>query len=178
MWPLRRCSRFSGRRAEHRRDGGDRPGSGAEDRRIVLGTRRPVAAGAFRARRRRSAGCGDTCGNPIMGRLSGFKYREVARRLRTFGWSYDRPGPGSHEVWRHTETGRHVTLPHHARDMAEGTLRLYSGRPESTWKSSSKLETMSCLSPAIVHNTRRSRCLIIQSAGASHAASRRRIGRF
>ncbi|MGO8690762.1 MAG: type II toxin-antitoxin system HicA family toxin [Thermoguttaceae bacterium] len=58
-----------------------------------------------------------------MGRLSGFKYREVARRLRTFGWSYDRPGPGSHEVWRHGETGRHVTLPHHARDMAEGTLR-------------------------------------------------------
>ncbi len=47
-----------------------------------------------------------------MGRLSGFKYREVARRLRAFGWSYDRPSPG-----------RHVTLPHHARDMAEGTLR-------------------------------------------------------
>ena len=58
-----------------------------------------------------------------MGRLSGFKYREVARRLRTFGWSYDRPGPGSHEVWRHADTGRHVTLPHHTRDMAEGTLR-------------------------------------------------------
>ncbi|MGD0896221.1 MAG: type II toxin-antitoxin system HicA family toxin [Thermoguttaceae bacterium] len=58
-----------------------------------------------------------------MGHLSGFRYREVARRLRAFGWCYDRPGPGSHEVWRHTETGRRVTLPHHARDMAEGTLR-------------------------------------------------------
>jgi predicted RNA binding protein YcfA (HicA-like mRNA interferase family) len=58
-----------------------------------------------------------------MGRLSGFKYREVARRLRTFGWIYDRPGPGSHEVWRNPETKRRVTLPHHARDMAEGTLR-------------------------------------------------------
>lgn len=58
-----------------------------------------------------------------MGRLSGFKYREVARRRRTFGYVYDRPGPGSHEVWRHTVTGRKVTLPHHARDMAEGTLR-------------------------------------------------------
>jgi len=58
-----------------------------------------------------------------MGRLSGFKYREVARRLRTLGYVYDRPGPGSHEVWRHTVTGRKVTLPHHARDMAEGTLR-------------------------------------------------------
>ncbi|MDZ7616246.1 MAG: type II toxin-antitoxin system HicA family toxin [Patescibacteria group bacterium] len=58
-----------------------------------------------------------------MGRLAGFKYREVARRLRGFGWNFDRPGPGSHEVWRHSATGRHVTLPHHARDMAEGTLR-------------------------------------------------------
>jgi hypothetical protein len=33
-----------------------------------------------------------------MGHLSGFKYREVARRLRVFGFVFDRPGPGSHEV--------------------------------------------------------------------------------
>ncbi len=58
-----------------------------------------------------------------MGRLSGFKYREVARRLRVHGYNFDRPGPGSHEIWRHVMTGRKVTLPHHARDMAEGTLR-------------------------------------------------------
>ena len=58
-----------------------------------------------------------------MGRLSGCKYREVARRLRTFGYQYDRPGPGSHEIWRHQNTGHKVTLPHHARDFAEGTLR-------------------------------------------------------
>ena len=58
-----------------------------------------------------------------MGRLAGFKYHEVARRLRDFGWAYDRPGPGSHEVWRHAASGRRVTVPHHSRDMAEGTLR-------------------------------------------------------
>ena len=58
-----------------------------------------------------------------MGRLAGFKYREVARKLRTFGFVFDRPGPGSHEIWRHALTGRKVTLPHHSRDMAEGTLR-------------------------------------------------------
>ena len=58
-----------------------------------------------------------------MGRLSGFKYREVARRLRSFGFVFDRQGPGSHEVWRHVTTGRKVTLPHHSRDMPEGTLR-------------------------------------------------------
>jgi predicted RNA binding protein YcfA (HicA-like mRNA interferase family) len=58
-----------------------------------------------------------------MGRLSGFKYKEIIRRLRAFGYAFDRPGPGSHEVWRHLETGRKVTLPRHNRDMAEGTLR-------------------------------------------------------
>jgi len=58
-----------------------------------------------------------------MGRLAGFKYREVARRLHNFGFEFDRHGPGSHEVWRHAATGRKVTVPHHARDMAEGTLR-------------------------------------------------------
>jgi predicted RNA binding protein YcfA (HicA-like mRNA interferase family) len=58
-----------------------------------------------------------------MGRLAGFSYRDVSRRLRRLGWSFDRPGPGSHEVWRHDGSGRKVTLPHHGRDMAEGTLR-------------------------------------------------------
>ena len=59
----------------------------------------------------------------LMGRLAGLSYRQVAHRLRKFGYAYDRPGPGSHEVWRHTVNGRKVTLPHHPRDMAEGTLR-------------------------------------------------------
>ena len=58
-----------------------------------------------------------------MGRLAGFKYSEVAQKLRALGYTYDRPGPGSHEVWRHADSGRKVTLPHHARDVAEGTLR-------------------------------------------------------
>ena len=33
-----------------------------------------------------------------MGRLAGFSYREVARKLRALGFSFDRPGPGSHEI--------------------------------------------------------------------------------
>ena len=57
-----------------------------------------------------------------MGRLAGFRYREVARRLRLFGYEFDRQGPGSHEVWRHA-SGRKVTVPRHVRDMPEGTLR-------------------------------------------------------
>jgi predicted RNA binding protein YcfA (HicA-like mRNA interferase family) len=58
-----------------------------------------------------------------MGRLSGFKYRDIAHRLRAFGYHFDRPGPGSHEIWRRVSDGRKVTVPHHSRDMPEGTLR-------------------------------------------------------
>ena len=58
-----------------------------------------------------------------MGRLAGFRYREVARRLRRIGYVFDRPGPGSHEVWRQPQSGRKVTVPRHSRDMPEGTLR-------------------------------------------------------
>ena len=58
-----------------------------------------------------------------MGRLAGFRYREVARKPRAFGFEFDRPGPGSHEVWRHPATARKVTVPHHACDMPEATLR-------------------------------------------------------
>ena len=58
-----------------------------------------------------------------MGRLAGFKYQEVARKLRKLGFEFVRPGAGSHEIWRHPDTGRKFTIPHHARDVAEGTLR-------------------------------------------------------
>lgn len=58
-----------------------------------------------------------------MGRLSGLKYREVARKLRAFGFVFDRQGPGSHEIWRHAVTCRKVTLPHHSGDFKDGTLR-------------------------------------------------------
>jgi predicted RNA binding protein YcfA (HicA-like mRNA interferase family) len=57
-----------------------------------------------------------------MGRLAGFKYREITRRLKTFGYAFDRQAAGSHEIWRHGESGRKITIPHHAKDMAEGTL--------------------------------------------------------
>lgn len=58
-----------------------------------------------------------------MGRLAGFKYREVTRRLGALGYEFDGPGPGSHEIWRNATTGAKVSLPHHSGDMVEGTLR-------------------------------------------------------
>ncbi|HUT58667.1 MAG TPA: type II toxin-antitoxin system HicA family toxin [Phycisphaerae bacterium] len=58
-----------------------------------------------------------------MGRLAGFSYRQVARKLHSFGFVFDRHGAGSHELWRREDTGRKVTIPRHRRDLAEGTLR-------------------------------------------------------
>jgi predicted RNA binding protein YcfA (HicA-like mRNA interferase family) len=58
-----------------------------------------------------------------MGRLSGFKYRDVARKLRALGFAFDRQAAGSHEIWFNPETNRYTTLPNHPGDMPEGTLR-------------------------------------------------------
>jgi predicted RNA binding protein YcfA (HicA-like mRNA interferase family) len=58
-----------------------------------------------------------------MGRLTGFKYTEVARKLRKLGFRFDRQARGSHEIWRHFETGRKTTLIQHSHDIKEGTLR-------------------------------------------------------
>jgi predicted RNA binding protein YcfA (HicA-like mRNA interferase family) len=58
-----------------------------------------------------------------MGRLSGFRYREIAKRLKAFGFAFDRQAAGSHEIWYNEQTGRYTTIPNHPADMPEGTLR-------------------------------------------------------
>jgi predicted RNA binding protein YcfA (HicA-like mRNA interferase family) len=58
-----------------------------------------------------------------VGRLSGFRYREVVRRLKMFGFEFDRQAAGSHEIWFNRETNRYTTIPNHSGDMPEGTLR-------------------------------------------------------
>lgn len=58
-----------------------------------------------------------------MGRLAGFKYPEVARKFRNLGFELVRQCDGSHEIWRHPETGRKATLVRHRGDVPEGTLR-------------------------------------------------------
>jgi predicted RNA binding protein YcfA (HicA-like mRNA interferase family) len=58
-----------------------------------------------------------------MGRLAGFSYQEVARRLRRLGFEFDRQAKGSHEIWRHAHDGRKTTVPRHPGDVSEGTLR-------------------------------------------------------
>jgi predicted RNA binding protein YcfA (HicA-like mRNA interferase family) len=58
-----------------------------------------------------------------MGRLSGFKYREIIKMLKKLGFSFHRQAAGSHEIWWNESTGKFTTIPNHPGDMPEGTLR-------------------------------------------------------
>lgn len=58
-----------------------------------------------------------------MGRLAGFKYRKVVKRLKKLGLVFDRQAAGSHEIWYSAATNRYTTIPNHPGDIPEGTLR-------------------------------------------------------
>jgi len=58
-----------------------------------------------------------------MGRLSGFPYRVIIKRLKLFGFEFLRQAAGSHEIWYNKKTNRYTTIPNHSGDMPEGTLR-------------------------------------------------------
>ena len=58
-----------------------------------------------------------------MGRLSGFSYRQITKRLRKHGFAFDRQAAGSHEIWHNSATEKYTTIPNHPGDMPEGTLR-------------------------------------------------------
>jgi predicted RNA binding protein YcfA (HicA-like mRNA interferase family) len=58
-----------------------------------------------------------------VGRLAGFRYREIVRKLKHNGFEFDRQAAGSHEIWFNRLTNRYTTIPNHPGDMPEGTLR-------------------------------------------------------
>jgi predicted RNA binding protein YcfA (HicA-like mRNA interferase family) len=58
-----------------------------------------------------------------MGRLAGFSYREVVRRLKALGLEFHRQAAGSHEIWLNGPLNRYTTIPNHPGDLPEGTLR-------------------------------------------------------
>jgi predicted RNA binding protein YcfA (HicA-like mRNA interferase family) len=57
-----------------------------------------------------------------MGRLAGFSYQDVARKMRRLGFEFCRSAKGEHEIWLNSTTGFRTTIPHH-REIKEGTLR-------------------------------------------------------
>lgn len=58
-----------------------------------------------------------------MGRLGGFRYREVTKRLKKRGFEFDRQAAGSHEIWYNPATRAYTTIPNHPGNLPEGTLR-------------------------------------------------------
>ena len=58
-----------------------------------------------------------------MGRLAGFRYKDIVRKLKTCGFEFDRQAAGSHEICFNSSTNRYTTIPNHPGDMPEGTLR-------------------------------------------------------
>ncbi len=58
-----------------------------------------------------------------MGRLAGFRYRAVVKRLKSSGFAFDRQAAGSHEIWFSAQADRYTTVPNHSGAMPEGTLR-------------------------------------------------------
>lgn len=58
-----------------------------------------------------------------MGRLAAFRYREIVKRLKAFGFAFDRQAAGSHEIWYNEKTNLYTTVSNHPGDIPEGTLR-------------------------------------------------------
>lgn len=58
-----------------------------------------------------------------MGRLAGFRYQQIIKILKSFGFVFDRQAAGSHEIWYNPNTKAYATIPNHVGDMPEGTLR-------------------------------------------------------
>ena len=58
-----------------------------------------------------------------MWRLANHSYRQIIRKLKTFGFEFYRQAAGSHELWFHPARKIFTTIPNHPGDMPEGTLR-------------------------------------------------------
>ena len=63
-----------------------------------------------------------------MGRLAGFKYRQIIKKLKTLGFEFDRQAAGSHEIWYNPITQKYTTIPNHPGDMPVGTLKEILGQ--------------------------------------------------
>ena len=58
-----------------------------------------------------------------MGRLAGYRYRDIIKRLKELGLRFHRQAAGAHEIWFNESLRRYTTIPNHPGDMPEGTLR-------------------------------------------------------
>ena len=63
-----------------------------------------------------------------MGRLAGFRYRKIVKKLKKLGFEFDRQASGSHEIWFNSMMNTYTTIPKHSGDMPEGTLKAILGQ--------------------------------------------------
>jgi predicted RNA binding protein YcfA (HicA-like mRNA interferase family) len=63
-----------------------------------------------------------------MGRLAGFKYRQIIKKLKKLGFEFNRQAAGSHEIWFNPVTDKYTTIPNHPGDLPEGTLKAILGQ--------------------------------------------------
>lgn len=57
-----------------------------------------------------------------MGRLAGFNYRQIVKKLKKLNFEFYRQAAGSHEIWFNPVTKKFTTIPNHPGDLPEGTL--------------------------------------------------------
>ncbi len=55
--------------------------------------------------------------------LSGFSYKKVVKKIRQFGFVFDRQAAGSHEIWWNPVSRQRTTIPNHPGDIPAGTLK-------------------------------------------------------
>jgi len=94
-----------------------------------------------------------------MGRLAGFRYGDITRKLRVLGFGFDRQAAGSHEIWFNPATKRYTTIPNHPGDMPEGTLRAILKQAEIQ-PEASRRRTIAA-SAGIACTEERTRCRIV-----------------
>ncbi len=58
-----------------------------------------------------------------MGKLSGFSYRDIVKKLKRLKFEFDRQAKGSNEIWWNPATRARTTIPNHPGDIPEGTLK-------------------------------------------------------
>lgn len=55
--------------------------------------------------------------------MAGFKYRQIVKKLKKLGFTFDRQAAVSHDIWYNPANQSYTTVPNHPDDMPEGTLR-------------------------------------------------------
>jgi len=66
-----------------------------------------------------------------MGRLAGFRYRQIVQRIKALGFQFDRQAAGSHEIWFNPSTHRYTTIPNHP-GQRKGDILLFLAPPRLT----------------------------------------------